>query len=259
MNETHAIDEFTSYLSQPLPTHMYHGTAAINRESILSDGIRPRGKLPSNWPDQPSHPNFVYLTSNQGFEHGRFHSEDHKVIVFEVALSELNIPELYPDEDFVADFSATILDTSQTYKKLLPIVRDSIRDYKDAWTDSIRWMGSLAHCGKIPSECITRYCIVDFSLRPELAVGLEMPTSSIWQYNAVQSRSTQNTRWYFGDAEELHEATSAREHLEACNRKNTSTAELRLRDWLAQSSNRTGIEVVTLRDSPSSLLNTALS
>lgn len=42
---------------------VFHGTSAQHLGDILQRGIQPRGKAVGNWPDLPSAPDHVYLTT----------------------------------------------------------------------------------------------------------------------------------------------------------------------------------------------------
>ena len=229
-----------------LPRFLYHGTHLSNLESVLACGLHPRGEAPSSWPEQPSRPDCVYLTTNQGFAYGRVNNEDGKVAVFEVELASLNKRLLYPDEDFVADYRALQPGSGGTYHDFLPVVITNISSYKKFWKESIEGMGSVAHRGPIPVQAITRYCTVDFRQRQYLGMTLEGPVSSLWQYHVLKDKLSQNTQWFFGDVSEHDEASALRD---TCKIAGASLPEFkrRLKVWLKESADRTGISVVKLR------------
>jgi hypothetical protein len=229
-----------------LPRFLYHGTHLSNLESVLACGLHPRGEAPSSWPEQPSRPDCVYLTANQGFAYGRVNNEDDKVAVFEVELASLNKRLLYPDEDFVADYLAHQPGSGGTYHDLLPVVLAHISSYKKFWKESIEGMGSVAHRGPIPVQAITRYCTLDFRQRQNNYISGSRPVSSVAQYNASIKQLSQNTLWFFGDVSELYEASALRD---TCKIAGDSLPEFkrRLKVWLKESADRTGISVVKLR------------
>jgi len=220
--------------------------ALSNLESVLAGGLHPRGEAPSSWPEQPSRPDCVYLTANQGFAYGRVNNEDDKVAVFEVELASLNKRLLYPDEDFVADYLAHQPGSGGTYHDLLPVVIKNISSYKKFWKESIEGMGSVAHRGPIPLRAITRYCTLDFRQRQNNYISGSRPVSSLWQYHALKEQLSQNTLWFFGDVSELYEASALRD---TCKIAGDSLPEFerRLKVWLKESADRTGISVVRLR------------
>jgi hypothetical protein len=225
---------------------LYHGTHLRNLESVLARGLYPRGTAPSNWPDQPSRPDCVYLTASQGFAYGRDNNEDEKVAVFEVELASLDKRLLYPDEDFIADCLAHQPGSGGTYHDLLPVVLTNISSYKKYWKESIEGMGSVAHRGPIPVEAISRYCTVDFRQRQNLSLVCEGSVSSIWQYHALKDQFSQDTQWFFGDVSEHYHASLLREH---CKIAGAPSPEIErgLRVWLKESADRTGITVVKVK------------
>ena len=229
-----------------LPRFLYHGTHLSNLESVLAGGLHPRGEAPSSWLEQPSRPDCVYLTANQGFAYGRVNNEDGKVAVFEVELSSLNKRLLYPDEDYIADYLAHQPGSGGTYHDLLPVVIKNISSYRKFWKKSIEGMGSVAHRGVIPLRAITRYCTLDFRQRQNNYISGSRPVSSLWQYYALKEQLSQNTLWFFGDVSELYEASALRD---TCKIAGDSLPEFerRLKVWLKESADRTGISVVRLR------------
>lgn len=229
-----------------LPRFLYHGTHLSNLESVLAGGLHPRGEAPSSWPEQPNRPDCVYLTANQGFAYGRVNNEDGKVAVFEVELASLNKRLLYPDEDFVADYLAHQPGSGGTYHDLLPVVLAHISSYKKFWKESIEGMGSVAHRGPIPVQAISRYCTVDFGQREALGMTCDVPVSSLWQYHALKDQLSQNTQWFFGDVSEHYEASALRDTCKIAG-ESLPEFERRLKVWLKESADRTGISVVRLR------------
>ena len=234
-------------MPRSLPRFLYHGTRINNLESVLASGLRPRGEAPSNWKKQPSRPDCVYLSTNQGFAHGKSHDENGRVAVFEVELASLNKRLLYPDEDYVADYLAHQPGSRETYHDLLPQVLSCIGSYKKYWRLSISEMGSVAHRGPIPVQAITRYCTVDFRKRVPLDLTCDGPVSSLFQYQTLERKLTQNTKWFFGDCTEHYEATAIRDVYAIAEGDALAVFERRLKIWLRESADRTGITVVRLR------------
>ena len=50
-------------ISRRYTIRFFHGTSAQNLNDILQRGIQPRGEAVGNWPDLPSAPDHVYLTT----------------------------------------------------------------------------------------------------------------------------------------------------------------------------------------------------
>ena len=70
---------------------LYHGTSLSKLESILKDGIMPRrlsGK--SNWDDNESHDNMVYLTNSYApyYSLASLEDDDDKPVVLEIKFDE---------------------------------------------------------------------------------------------------------------------------------------------------------------------------
>ena len=81
---------------------LYHGTSLSKLESILKDGIMPRrlsGK--SNWDDNESHDNMVYLTNSYApyYSLASLEDDDDKPVVLEIKFDEESMMNLFPDED----------------------------------------------------------------------------------------------------------------------------------------------------------------
>lgn len=228
-----------------LPKFLYHGTSLKNRDPILERGIQPRGHTASNWPNEPSRSDCVYLTTNQAFGYGRSLGNYDRFVVFEVDVQKLDTKRFYPDEDFVADFLATRGSLGQSYHELLPQVLSMIEDFKPFWIDSLYFMGGLAHLSAIPSNALTRYCEVDLSQLP--CVDICQPADSLFMYGANWEQCDQDTQWFFGDRPDFYQLRSALE----CRARSTDTSDFERLDrivarWRKESENRAGIVVKSL-------------
>ncbi len=55
---------------------LYHGTTSLRLNSILANGLSPRGTNATNWAARPSRPDLVYLTSAFPFFYGQHAVDD---------------------------------------------------------------------------------------------------------------------------------------------------------------------------------------
>lgn len=216
---------------------LYHGTSEEHLDSILKNGLQPRGDRHSNWEGQPSRTDCVYLTTNQGFGAARSTSNSSRIVVFEIPLIFIPFDEFLPDEDFIADYRAGNEAGSATYHDLIGPVRDELEDYRHHWGDSLCLMGTVAHQGEILPSNISRYCVVDCSKRPALPGG--RLKSSMFEFQLNREKDDINTAWFFGDEPELHQAVVMRE----CVKDGFDFAP-QLECWQKKSQDRSGIEVV---------------
>jgi hypothetical protein len=87
-------------LKMPLPRYVYHGTSGAAAANILKEGITPRGDRTPNHPEEPSHPECVYLTDAYALAYIVDSFAGSRGAVLEVDL-EMLMPNLLPDEDAV--------------------------------------------------------------------------------------------------------------------------------------------------------------
>jgi hypothetical protein len=135
----------------------YHGTLASNVESILREGLRPRGSSPSHdeYLERPSLPEFVYLTSNPvlAADHivrvstRRYDGASATILQIDGGLDN---SLMYPDEDYLdeewnSDFS------DWTYEQQMKFVERHQRE----WKKSLTTMHTIAYRGTVTPELIT--------------------------------------------------------------------------------------------------------
>jgi len=227
---------------------LYHGCPFKHLRSILANGIHPRlDDKESNWRKAPSRPDMVYLTVAYPF-YFALNGSDRSVVV-EIDVKGLDRNRFFPDEDFIV--AALARHGGEEGKELDALhaeARIMLATYQQYWRDSIRFLGNCCYQGVIPQQCVTRYCIFDPTVRPELAAEMNEPLINLSNFAAMEQQYRQLVSWMFGgrktlpmvaDTEEqirsMQEASAPAEHLEA--------AKQRLALWKKESRSRTGIEV----------------
>ena len=135
---------------------LYHGTGSASLESILQEGLQPRSKtgVPSHWKEYPSKPEFVYLTSTYPVYFAMaVAGEKDKPVVLKVEVDE---NQLYPDEDFLAQFASMQLGVAL---RDLPIDYHP-SDFKDLWRYALDGSG-LVCTPQVNPESILDYKVLD--------------------------------------------------------------------------------------------------
>lgn len=149
---------------------LYHGTSSRHLESILRDGLKPRGEGPSNW-EAASSNQVVYLTRTYGlhFASNARTTSDEDLAIVEIDTDLLPNPEsLLADEDAICfawqkghlpRFSdegwlrrQTLQQQAMYFAELLQ--EYSRRGFTASW--SLNVLGNCTHKGVIPPEAITR-------------------------------------------------------------------------------------------------------
>ena len=196
---------------------LYHGTSIKNLESILANGLRPRGDSPGHWEDYPSRPDMVYLTTAYPFFFGLNTRDDdktgttrHTKLVIEIESTQLDQDLLYPDEDFVVQLFAYHLQKSlsEIHDAMRARLIDISQAYDDsdtsqsvlAWEESINALTTCCYRGTIPRKAMTRYCVFDPTLRPLLTA---MTYNEGPHLAGPHDLHRQLTQWMFGNRRKL--------------------------------------------------------
>jgi hypothetical protein len=224
---------------------LYHGCSFENLRSIMTTGLHPRLEKKSNWKKAPSRPDMVYLTVAYPF----YFALSHKGIsaVVEIDTKGLNRKRFFPDEDFIA------LALSRQEEKELDAVhgqsRDSLEGYQDRWKMSLGLLGNCCYQGTIPARCITRYCLFDPLVRPELAAEMrDEPLVNLTNYAAMGQSYRRLVAWMFGDRKVLPMVADTKKQILSMQRSPLGTefvdsAKEQLALWEKESSDRRGIDV----------------
>lgn len=181
---------------------VYHGTCASNLDSILKNGIKPRGRKKGNWESYPSKKDMVYLTVAYAPYFAICSCEKSQTaLILEIDLSLLDEDKLYPDEDFVAQVLAyqnnTDIDTYHDH------VSNNLDLFKSCYQDSLDGLGNISYKGTVPSSSITRYCLVDVKERKDISLMCLDPSISLMNYKFCGNRYRSIISWLFGDREDF--------------------------------------------------------
>lgn len=198
---------------------LYHGTTEEVARKALTEGLNPRGKNKkrSNWKHTiHSNPDCVYLTTAYA---GYFaaNAVGHKLNetwgIVEVDTDKLNLDQMRPDEDMIAQAEALNAEKKgakhDLFKRTL-YWRARLDVNKHLWLPSVEYMGTCSHKGTIPAEAVTRVSLFKPSSNGTMVMACCDPTISIMNYKFCQQKYKLFTRWLMGEKvtyEEWSEAT----------------------------------------------------
>ena len=222
---------------------VYHGTSLNRLSEILEHGIIPRGIDESNWADNVSHPEMVYLTVAYPFYFAHIAAQENnsKAVVIEIDMDFLSEKNLFPDEDFI--YQAL----PEDYKMELSDIREDIDSFQIYFQESLDNLSNFCYRGIVPKESFTRICQVDFDNRTNLWMAVMDPTISILNYRIVGQKYRDITAWFFGDKKELPEVSESRELLALVSKDDKKeylkSIEKSIEFWGKESYNRDGIKI----------------
>ena len=221
---------------------LYHGTTARYLKTILTQGLTPRDEGEGNWEEYPSRDDLVYLTTAYPFYFGFTPTEEGEdILVVETDTEYLFDEKMLPDEDFIAQIVSRQLEVS------LDSVHDDVRRqlevYREHTEDSLTGLGNCAYKGVIAPDQITRYCIFNPRVRPQIAMDLLSPSISLLNYQILGESYRAKVAWMFGDREDypVFDTMFAPDDADA---EMTKFFNDRKVFWDAESMNREGIVVV---------------
>lgn len=206
---------------------LYHGTSARFLDEALAKGLRPRGGSASNWKKAPSRNDMVYLARGYPFYYAVVGTDDPKVVVFEIDGKLIDDQRLYPDEDYIWYIADR---TGEREHLTPPQVSEHLEALQDQWPKSLRLLGNVAHQGVIPAALITRYCLYEPKVRPDLTFALADYSINVLNYLHEQHNLDRIVSWMFGDEAQLPGVHDEDEGLRSF--------------WMRESDDRTGIEVI---------------
>jgi hypothetical protein len=212
---------------------LFHGTTTAFLASIQRHGLRPRKTEASNWKQNPSRSDMVYLTTAYPFYFATMSRDEKVVVVFEIDAKKLDKDRLYPDEDYVTHV-AQVRHGKPLAEEQKRHACDNLDLFRGMWRKSLAFLGNCAYRGTIPPKVITRYCLFDSAARPDLAFHCMDASINPLNYQFQGRQFAQVVGWFFGDRKLLPMIVEAESDEER-------------KFWLAQSKDRTGIEVVTVR------------
>lgn len=179
---------------------LYHGTSGANVETILREGLRPRGRRPGNW-ELESRWDSVYLTNIYApyYAIAAIDEDDcpPEMAVFEVAVDEQC---LYPDEDFLEQASRgkDVCPLTEKSERTL-WYRDRLHGFGHHWKDSLEYLGTVSHYGAIPVEAICRVATSKMNRHHWVVGEMANPTITLWNKRLCGTRYRMLTRVCMGD------------------------------------------------------------
>lgn len=183
---------------------IYHGCSDARRETILANGIEPRGDRPSMWQGLPSHPEMVYLTDTYPFFFTNTGGTPW-VVVFEIDTDRLDLGRFYPDEDYLAQIANEISVVPQEGQSLHEAMMARMIDFRERWQESLDRLGTCCHRGVVPREAVKRYCRFNRSLYLPLAMLLASPVIGIDEHATQRDFYQRLLKLMFGDCDQLPE------------------------------------------------------
>lgn len=183
-----------------LPSVMYHGTSAKALSSILTSGLRPRGRGRGNW-DQRSHSRAVYLTTAYGLHFAAAAARrGDAFLILEVDCRHLDCSLLAPDEDFLEQSTRGSEDFcgcgSDLKSRTAWLKKRALSSFGHHWPDSIKGLGTCAYHAPISPRLVTRAAVVPRAHPLALASD---PTITITNYSIMGGYYRQLMRVVFGD------------------------------------------------------------
>ena len=134
---------------------LYHGTSDRHLDSILANGLIPRGRRRTNWDKRTgaSLNDLVYLTSDKAASYAAnsLGTDDDRCLIVEINPNCLDQNLFFPDEDYLALYHAP-----PGIKHRLQWGRRRVYRMQEQWKDSLEQMGNIAYMGVIPPSAITR-------------------------------------------------------------------------------------------------------
>lgn len=208
---------------------LYHGTSERFLSQILANGIKPRKTRKGNWPNCPSHPSMVYLTTAYPLYFALNAALDgERALIIEVESTLLDENKLFPDEDFIVEST----------KQKHDAIRKHLKNFQHCWTKSIEYLGNCCYHGVVPIESMVRYCLFDSSRTAITMMGLD-PCISVVNYRFCKDKYIGLVAWLFGD-----QATIPMDKEGPTDRPEMDKMIESRRDyWQKQSADRTGVEV----------------
>lgn len=183
-----------------------HGTSARHLDSIVKNGLLPRGEDAGNWTEHPSIPGHVYLTSNYGlyFAQCSLGEDEHDGLLVELDETRLDKSRLYADEDAIAQVQhhMGILDVSLSLEELTRAAREDIEYYHGRNIDgewSMEALGTCSHRGPIPVSAVKSIVLVKNVLATCVFELGSDPTITIMNHKILGGFYQALTEWVLGD------------------------------------------------------------
>lgn len=190
---------------------LYHGTAGIDYQQILNEGLKPRGKRKGNWKHSAlSNANAVYLSRCYA-PHFMMTAGQHlrepptTGLLIEVESDRLGYYQLLPDEDCLEQVMRGHDEVKGTQRARTLWYRNNLRNYVGAgangvafWEMSVRQLGNCCYYGAIPPSAITRIAVVDLAKHPRLRFDFDLSVV-LANHRIMGDTYHWRTRCLFGD------------------------------------------------------------
>jgi hypothetical protein len=122
------------------------------------------------------------------------------MLILDIDFGCIDEEALLPDEDFIiGGLSQSNGGLMMKEENMFQHVRDNLENWKDNWGDSLEYLGSVAHLGVIPANCIKRYARLKDSVF--WILNFDQSTSLI-AYKIMSEHYRQKIMWLFGDTDE---------------------------------------------------------
>lgn len=185
---------------------LYHGTSERYVESILRNGLTPRGNRKGNWAHTvTSNGRAVYLTVAYPlhFAKGCVQGNE-RLALFEVDTDFLPYDLLAPDEDFLEqatrDDPKSAGGLKDMKERTLWFRKRAFVEYKHHWRHSVEHMGTCTYYGRIAPQALRRVALV-----PNMHELSQMsdPSVGIANYKIMGAYYRNLTALAFGDLRDL--------------------------------------------------------
>lgn len=181
---------------------LYHGSSAAHLESVRKQGLVPRGAKPSQWEDEPSRPDMVYLTDSYPHFFGTM-GGNQMTVAYEIDLNTLDPRRLLPDEDYIAQKG---LVSESPGESIMTAARRRLEDFSGLWRSSLLELGTCCYHGKIPASAIKRCCQFNRPMNGKLALRWVAHAIGLDEHTQMGDLYKNLNLWMFADFEKLPQA-----------------------------------------------------
>lgn len=194
---------------------LYHGTSFRHYESIMRDGVMPRGKLghKGTWesPLFASAPDRVYLTRCFAMYYASSASKDgDDGLILEIDTDLLDTSMLVPDEDAIIQSHSIMPNDKSPLKKLsgpaarkMAITMAGAQIGLGAWVASLKAIGGCAHVGVIPPSAITKAVRLDYNKMPGWWIGMIDTSASVLSHMVSGDVFAEGLSYIMGDTDTI--------------------------------------------------------
>jgi len=178
---------------------LFHGSSAAHLASVRKQGLIPRGAKPSNWADEPSRPDTIYLTDSYPHFFGTKVGNP-VTIAYEIDLCLLDPRRLLPDEDYIAQKGLVSKSAGET---IMATARRRLEEFPGEWRNSLIELGTCCYRGKIPTSAIKRCCQFNRAMNGKVAIHWVMHEVSLEEHSKKGKYFAMLNAWMFADYETL--------------------------------------------------------